>query len=448
MLVLKFGGTSLGNAERIRNVAEIVSSHNNCVVVCSAMAGVTNALEQVNLTWDQTSQSEVLALLDRIESRFEVLCRELFSDQDVITENCLGVRERFLSVRKIVTEKFNVELMGNVLSLGELVTSWIFNNYLRYSGTESSFVNALDLIHLNDQDEPVSKNIAQRIQETGSFSRPGIFITQGFICLESQGRISNLKRGGSDYTATLLGAALNASLIEIWTDIDGLHNNDPRYVEDTTPIRELSFAEAAELAYFGAKILHPSCVWPAREHNIPIQLKNTLVPEAPGTRIHAGLITNGVKAIAAKDHITVLRITSGRMFNAYGFLHKLFQVFDEFKIPVDVVTTSEVSVSVTIEDTTALAGLVLRLQSLGRVSVESNRSIICVVGNIQEHLADVIQAVKPFRTDMVSLGASSNNITLVVPHEQKSEVLNALHKLVNSNNNTVNRQESWIQLQA
>ncbi len=445
MLILKFGGTSLANAERIKNVAEIISAHNNCVVVCSAMAGVTNTLEQVNMRWEESNKTEALAILDRVGNRFEILCRELFNDQDIITENCLGVREMFSSIHQIVAEKFNEELKGNILSLGELVTTWIFNNYLRYLGKESSFVNALDFIQLNDQGEPVPANIAQKIQETGSFSQPGIYITQGFICLDPQGRVSNLKRGGSDYTATLLGAALNASLIEIWTDIDGLHNNDPRYVEDTQPVRELSFAEAAELAYFGAKILHPSCVWPAREQNIPIQLKNTLNPDARGTYIQSRLVSDGIKAIAAKDNITVLRITSGRMFNAYGFLHKLFQIFDEFKIPVDVVTTSEISVSVTIEDTTLLAGLISRLQSLGRVSVENNRSIICVVGNIQQHLVDVIQAVKPFKTEMVSLGASSNNITLVVLQEQKIEALQALHKTLK--NNTVNRQESWIQLQ-
>ncbi len=446
MLVLKFGGTSLGNAKRIRKVAEIVSTHSNCVVVCSAMAGVTNALEQVNQAWEQSDYQQATEILDLTESSFEVVIHELFLDQDIITENCLGIRKMFSEVQHIVAESYNEELKGNVLSLGELATSWIFNNYMQYSGKESSFVNALNLIHLNEQDEPVTSSIAQRIHETESFSLPGIYITQGFICMDWQGRVSNLKRGGSDYTATLLGAALHASLIEIWTDIDGLHNNDPRYVENTTPIRELSFAEAAELAYFGAKILHPSCVWPAREHNIPIQLKNTMNPDALGTHIHSGMIPQGVKAIAAKDHIAVLRITSGRMFNAYGFLHKLFQVFEEFKIPVDVVTTSEVSVSVTIDDSHAFEGLVSRLRSLGRVSVENNRSIICIVGNIQEHLADVMHAVKHFKTDMVSLGASSNNITLVVPHKQKVEALQSLHKLVN--NNIVNRQESCIQLQA
>jgi len=447
MRVLKFGGTSLGSVERIKNVAEIVSTHDNCVVVCSAMAGVTNSLDQINKLWEQENNSGALDILARIQYSFDVLCHELFYEQDVINANCREVEEMFATVRDLLQGSFSGYMTGNVLSLGELVTSGIINNYLRHTGTDSNYVNALDLIRLNEQDEPDPSDIARRTEETGSFIQPGTYVTQGFICRDYHGRVSNLKRGGSDYTATLLGAVLNASLIEIWTDIDGLHNNDPRYVEDTMPIRELSFAEAAELAYFGAKILHPSCVWPAREHNIPIQLKNTMDPDARGTRIQSRLISGGIKAIAAKDNITVLRITSGRMFNAYGFLHKLFQVFDEFKIPVDVVTTSEVSVSVTIEDTTALAGLVLRLQSLGRVSVETNRSIICVVGNIQEHLAEVIQAVKPFKTDMVSLGASSNNITLVVPHGQKVEALQALHNLVNNNNN-VNQQESWIQLQA
>ena len=446
MLVLKFGGTSLGNAERIKNVAEIVRTHKNCVVVCSAMAGVTNALEIVNSCWEQNDHSGALENLDIIQNMFDALCRELFYEQGTINENCMEAMEMFAPVRKLLESPFNIQLTGKILSLGELVTSRIINNYLLSTGTDSSYVNALKLIQLNEQEEPDLNDIAQKIEETGSFREPGIYITQGFICTDLHGNVTNLKRGGSDYTATLLGAALNASLIEIWTDIDGLHNNDPRYVENTTPIRDLSFAEASELAYFGAKILHPSCVWPAREQNIPIQLKNTLDPNASGTRIQTGFNSNGVKAIAAKDNITVLRITSGRMFNAYGFLHKLFQVFDEFKIPVDVVTTSEVSVSVTIEHTHSLAALVSRLQSLGRVSVENDRSIICVVGNIQDHLAEIMQVVKQFKTDMVSLGASSNNVTLVVPGNQKVEALQALHNLVSLH--TVNQQELWIQLQA
>lgn len=430
MRILKFGGTSLGNAQRLRNAADIVRNHTNCVVVCSAMAGVTNALEAVIISWKQGDKTRAFEQLKSIEENFAHHSFELFVSPASATRVIEDVQAMYVPVYELLGADYDPDNDGKVLALGELVTSYIFNEYLRESGTDSFLMNAMDVLHLNGQDEPDVEDIAKKILSLDFYSGSGIYVSQGFICLDGQGRVSNLKRGGSDYTATLFGAALKADAIEIWTDIDGLHNNDPRFVPNTTPVRELSFAEAAELAYFGAKILHPSCVRPAREYEIPILLKNTLEPGAAGTIIGSQLTAGGIKAISAKDNITVLRITSGRMFNAYGFLKRLFEVFDSFRLPVDVVTTSEVSVSVTIEDDMHLEALRHELSKLGRVSIEREQCIVCVVGDVMPHVSGVLEKVEPFRVNMVSLGASSNNITLVLPQENKTAALLALHALI------------------
>ncbi|TVQ90821.1 MAG: aspartate kinase [Bacteroidetes bacterium] len=446
MKILKFGGTSLGDAARIRHAAEIAGRQENCVVVCSAMAGVTNKLEEVNYHWQIGENARAADVLQLIQNRFEVQCRELFPDESHFIEILMVLRKLFQPVHKYLQKKYKGARSGEVLALGEIATSRLFHEYLNYTGISSGFVNITGIIQLNAQEEPVVKDITKRMHAMGAFREPGIYITQGFICRDSGGRITNLKRGGSDYTATLLGAALHAGSIEIWTDIDGLHNNDPRFIQDTLPIPELSYAEAAELAYFGAKILHPSCVWPARESNIPILLKNTFQPEAQGTLINSHIVPDGIRAVAAKDNITIIRVASGRMFNAYGFLKNLFAIFDRFRIPVDVVTTSEVSVSLTIEDTSRLEEVCDELRKLGRVSVESRQAIVCIVGNINPFLAEILHAVKPFHIRMVSLGASANNVTLVLPYEQKVPALMSLQNLLN--HSKITTPDPCIQLQA
>ncbi|MFN3555311.1 MAG: aspartate kinase [Bacteroidales bacterium] len=446
MRILKFGGTSLGDAARLRSVAEIVQQQQDCIVVCSAMAGVTNALVEVNTLWQHGQQHDASIRLQQIERNFEFHCRELYKNESTAVEAFSVIQVLHAPLYELLASAYSTDGAGRVLALGEQVSSYMLSRYLREAGSDVVLLNALDFMHLNAYDEPDVAHIRQRLLELDSFSNHGVYVTQGFICLDNLGQVSNLKRGGSDYSATLIGAAIQAQAIEIWTDIDGLHNNDPRFVSNTSPIRVLSFAEAAELAYFGAKILHPSCVWPARELNIPILLKNTLDPTARGTRIQSKLVSNGVKAIAAKDHITVLRITSGRMFNAYGFLRKLFEVFDDFRIPVDVVTTSEVSVSVTIEDVSRLDALVEELSNLGRVTIEKDQAIICVVGDVMHNVAEILQRVKPFDVCMVSLGASSNNVTMVLPMQSKTAALQALHPLVN-NVQTIERKNPCLQLQ-
>jgi aspartate kinase len=437
MKVLKFGGTSLGNAQRIQSVAAIVIKSEDCFVVCSAMSGVTNSLEDTALSWKSNNTQEALQKLGAIQKGFEQTCYELFDTHDHASAIISTLQRHFDKASKGFNNPYSEDGRKELLTLGENVTSELFVLCLAQMNVKATLVDALEIIHLNNQDEPDPVDIAKRIKDNSDITSKGIYVTQGFICRDITGQVTNLKRGGSDYTATLLGAALGASVIEIWTDIDGLHNNDPRIVTGTFPVRELSFAEASELAYFGAKILHPACVWPARQFNIPLLLKNTMEPEALGTTIRSGLKTGGLKAIAAKDGITIIRIISGRMFNAYGFLKKVFEIFDEFKTPVDVVTTSEVSVSITIENTSEIVPLVKELEKLGRVNIEEQQCIICVVGDVlhQGHVADIMERARPFDIQMISLGASSNNVTLVMPQKQKAEALNALNAIFTNHQN-------------
>jgi aspartate kinase len=425
MKVLKFGGTSLGSSNRIRKAAEIVRTNQDCVVVCSAMSGMTNSLLQVAGFWESGHQEQALHGLKKIRQLFDCHTRELLHDRDVFPET----RRLFSEVEALLANPYHPSLRARVPVLGEQLTSLIFQLYLNATGIPAVLLDATRLVRLDEQDEPRVEDIAYRMNAEPAYTGKGVFITQGFICSNHKGNIATLSRGGSDFTATLMGAAINADLIEIWTDIDGMHNNDPRHVAGTTPIREISYTEAAELAYFGAKILHPSCVRPAREKNIPICIKNTFDSKAPGTTIQTETPSQGIRAIAAKEGISILRITSGRMFNAYGFLAKVFEVFRNHRTPVDVVTTSEVSVSVTIEDTTNIEPLVEELEQFGRVDMETGRCIICVVGDVLQHghIAGIFQLVKDFDIRMVSLGASSNNITFVLPIEQKTSALNALH---------------------
>lgn len=431
MKVLKFGGTSLGNSDRMKNVAGIVSSNKDCIVVCSAMGGVTDSLIDITRLWADGKLQESCKKLKAIEERFYNLCSELFDDTTYAKEIAEVVKQHFDVYYEMLNNSTELENKNALLALGELVTSSIFNSYLQQTGLQSTFLNAFDFMRLNDEEEPVLHDINERLNKLDAYKGEGIFVTQGFICLDCNGQVTNLKRGGSDYTATLVGAAIDADSVEIWTDIDGLHNNDPRFVENTQPVGELSFAEAAELAYFGAKILHPSCVWPARIKKTPVFLKNTLNPDAPGTCIRSESSANCLKAVSAKDNIVIIRITSGRMVNAYGFLKKVFEVFDHHKIPVDTVTTSEVSVSMTIDNEIDISPLVKDLEKLGRVYVEKDQCIVCVVGDILQpgHVADIFHMVKLYDIKMISLGASSNNITLVLPKDQKINALKALQPI-------------------
>lgn len=432
MKVLKFGGTSLGDASRMHRVAEILSSEENCIVVCSAMSGVTNSLVDIGRLWSLGNIDRALELLHELHHHFNKTCYDLFPDFSDSTATLDMLTGHFARMESRLNLSYSKTDEYWLLAQGEIITSKLFADYLNSKGGGFKLLDAFEFMHLGADGEPSLIDIHQRILQLHGSLNKGRFITQGFICNDHNGQPCNLQRGGSDYTATLIGAAMSVSVIEIWTDIDGLKNNDPRFVSNTFSVRELSFGEAAELAYFGAKILHPSCVWPARSNNIPIYLKNTMNPTAPGTLIRRGPETKGLKAVAAKDGITMIRVRSARMLNAYGFLRRVFEIFEIWKTPIDVITTSEVAVSVTIDNPDYLDQIGTELKKLGELSIEHNQSIICIVGDVlaehQGYAARILDALKHLQVKMVSFGGSHNNMTIVLPQRDKQNALIALQQ--------------------
>lgn len=434
MKVLKFGGTSLGTPERMRAVARIIEREENCIVVCSAMAGVTDTLVNLGFLWKQKNHYEKARQLNELFYRFESTCYELACNECDLGFYQGLIRSDFAEIEKVLSGSWSAVGEKWLLAQGEFITTKIFSQYLNSAGISSRWLNAFLFMHKNAIGEPDVEKIACNISQLDEYTGAGRYLTQGYICLDHKANPDNLARGGSDYTATLIGAAVGARVIEIWTDIDGLHNNDPRFVEGTRPVRELSFGEAAELAYFGAKILHPACVWPASIRNIPVWLKNTMQPHAEGTIIRNSTPATGIRALAAKDGITIIKIRSARMLNAYGFLRRIFEIFENFKTPIDVITTSEVAVSVTIDNDEFLQEICDALSQLGEVTSQTGQSIICVVGDIlarhQGYAVSIMEALKHFQVNMVSFGGSRNNLTLVVEASQKVQALVSLQKVL------------------
>lgn len=424
MLVLKFGGTSVGSAERLKNLVGLIRREDSVVVVLSAMSGITNILEQIS---KRSSVSEALALLNNVEKKFSETALSLLinGSVEVALEN---IKTRI----SIIKDEINSEIINEklVLAQGEYLTTELFSQFLQNIGVENQLLDATTFMHLDSCNEPNEHSIQNLLGDQMQVTKK-LFITQGFIAQNSKGEIDNLKRGGSDYSASLIGEALNASAIEIWTDIDGFHNNDPRFVEETQTIEYMSFEEAAELAYFGAKILHPTCIIPAKRKEIPVCLKDTMNPRAVGTLISNNYLTPGIKAVAAKDGITTIRITSGRMLQAHGFLKNVFEVFDNNKTPIDVITTSEVAVSLTIDNTTNLDVIVKKLMEFGKVEVRSNCSIVSIVGHeiatTPNALTSIYESFKDIKTHMISFGGSNNNITFVINTVNKVQSLQALN---------------------
>lgn len=432
MKILKFGGTSVGSAERMRALAGLIGDGAPKLVVLSAMSGTTNALAEIAAALLGKEDEKAGGLIDALEQKYEKVAAELYGTEAVLARGKDLVRSRFSHLRSFTTGLAGVKEEREILAQGELLSTTLFHYYLEEIKTASVLLPALDFMRIDANGEPdmwyIETNAAR---ELARYPGEKLFITQGYICRNAAGEIDNLKRGGSDYTATILGAAVRAEEIQIWTDIDGMHNNDPRVVGKTHPIAELSFDEAAELAYFGAKILHPTCILPAQTRNIPVRLLNTMQPEARGTLITGKSAGDSIKAVAAKDGITAIKIKSGRMLLAYGFLRAVFEVFERYKTPIDMITTSEVAVSLTIDDRKNLQAIVAELKGFCSVEVDEDLTIICVVGNLgaekEGYALKIFDSLKRIPIRMISYGGSENNVSVLVKTARKQDALRALN---------------------
>lgn len=431
MIVMKFGGTSVGSSENIAKVTQIVTKNTSeKVVVLSAFSGVTNLLVTINQQYEKGENSFSNSLL-LLKNRCLEVIDPLFENLDYKNVVHDFLSERLEEIQAVLSLPFSKENQNRIVAQGEIISTNVFQFYLENKGIKSKLISALDFMWLDKNKEPNLKKIKQDLAHISN-DFDIINITQGFICNDADGKVSNLERGGSDYTASLIGAALQAEEIQIWTDIDGMHNNDPRFVENTFSLQEISFDEAAELAYFGAKILHPQSLIPAKNHNIPVLLKNTFSPEKKGTVIKNKTNNSGVTSIAAKDKITAIKIKSYRMLLAYGFLKKVFEVFETYKTPIDMITTSEVAVSLTIDNNEFLTEIIEKLEEFGSVEVDTGLSIVCVAGNFSQHQegisSQVFNALHHIPIRMISYGGSNYNISLLVKTKDKVDALNSLNK--------------------
>lgn len=433
MKVLKFGGTSVGSADRIKKVAGIVTGKGRNIVVLSAMAGTTNTLVEIVEYFYRGDEQSVISIVDRLEEKYKRCIADLYSKEASKQSALSEVRSILNLIRGFKADGFSSTEERIILAQGEMMSTAMMNIYLHEQEVNSVVVPALDYMKIDSFKEPdlqyIKDNLTPLLE---AHSDADLYITQGYICRNHLGEIDNLQRGGSDYTASLIGAVINAEEIEIWTDIDGLHNNDPRYVDNTEPIELLNFEEAAELAYFGAKILHPTCIQPAKNFNIPVRLLNTMNPEAHGTLVGTRSVVSAIKAIAAKDYITAIGIKSDRMLPAYGFLHRVFETFEAHKTVIDMIATSEVGVSIAIDNDSNLQGILADLQKIGTVSVDSDMVILCVVGDLEWHNAGyesrVTEALKDIPVRMISYGGSDSNISFLISKEDKVEALNKLNE--------------------
>lgn len=432
MLVLKFGGTSVGSAERMKEVAELINTPETKIVVLSAMSGTTNSLVEIAEYLYQKNIDAANEKINLLEKNYEKVVDELFSTETYKSKGLELIKSHFNYIKALTQDMFTLFEEKAVLAQGEMLSTALFHFYLEENKRSSVLLPALNFMRIDEEGEPNNNYIKEHLKkELQQYPENKLFITQGFICRNTYGEIDNLKRGGSDYSASLIGAAVAAEEIQIWTDIDGFHNNDPRFIENTKPLSGLSFDEAAELAYFGAKILHPSSVLPAKLANIPVRLKNTMQPDAPGTIICNETQNTGIKAIAAKDGITAIKVKSGRMLLAHGFLRKVFEIFETYKTSIDMITTSEVAVSVTIDDTKFLNEIVQDLKKFGTVEVDKDLSIICIVGDFiaesKGYALQIFGALKNIPLRMISYGGSFHNVSVLVNTSDKKEALQSLH---------------------
>jgi len=432
MKVMKFGGTSVGSPERMKSVCQLITkSGEPTLVVLSAMSGTTNSLVEISNYLYKKNPEGANEVINRLEQKYMAHADELFDTDEYKQKTREFLQSEFDYLRSFTKELFTSFEEKSIVAQGEIMSTNMVTNYLQEQGVKTVLLSALDFMRTDKNAEPdatyIKEKLAKVLAENEGFQ---IYITQGFICRNAYGEIDNLLRGGSDYTASLIGAAINAEEIQIWTDIDGMHNNDPRVVDRTEAVRQLHFEEAAELAYFGAKILHPTCVQPAKFAGIPVRLKNTMEPDAPGTIIDNTIRRGTIKAVAAKDNITAIKIKSSRMLLATGFLRKVFEIFESYQTAIDMVCTSEVGVSMSIDNTTHLTDIVDELKKYGTVTVDNDMCIICVVGDLDwsnvgfETLAT--DAMKNIPVRMISYGGSNYNISFLIKEEDKQRALQSL----------------------
>lgn len=436
MKVMKFGGTSVGSPERMKNVASLITkSGEPTFVVLSAMSGTTNSLIEIADYLYKKNPEGANEVINQLEKKYIQHVDELFLTETYKSETREFLMSEFNYLRSFTKDLFTSFEEKNIIAQGEIISTNMVVNYLREMGIKVILLNALEFMHTDKNSEPdtvyIKEKLSILLEENKGYQ---IYITQGFICRNAYGEIDNLQRGGSDYTASLIGAAIQAEEIQIWTDIDGMHNNDPRIVEKTEAVRQLNFEEAAELAYFGAKILHPTCVQPAKYAGIPVRLKNTIEPKAEGTIINNVLVRGKIKAIAAKDNITAIKIKSSRMLLATGFLRKVFEIFESYQTPIDMVATSEVGISMSIDDDSHINEIVNELKKYGTVTVDSSMCIVCVVGDLDwnnvgfETLAT--DAMKNIPVRMISYGGSNYNISFLIKESDKQRALQNLSNVL------------------
>lgn len=439
MKVMKFGGTSVGTPQRMKDVAQLVTrSGEPTFVVLSAMSGTTNSLIEISNYLYKKNPEGANEVINTLERKYMKHIDELFSTDEYKEKTRQFLLEEFNYLRSFTKDLFTSFEAKSIVAQGEIMSTNMMNNYLMETGTKAVLLNALDFMRTDKNAEPDTQYIKDKLGKILDDNKGyQIYVTQGFICRNAYGEVDNLQRGGSDYTASLVGAAINADEIQIWTDIDGMHNNDPRVVDKTEAVRQLNFEEASELAYFGAKILHPTCVQPAKYAGIPVRLKNTMDPEAEGTIIDNVLVRGKIKAVAAKDNITAIKIKSSRMLGASGFLRKVFEIFESYQTSIDMIATSEVGVSMTIDDNSHLNEIVDELKKYGTVTVDGDMCIVCVVGDLDwsnigfETLAT--DAMKDIPVRMISYGGSNYNISFLIRESDKKRALQSLSdKLFNN----------------
>lgn len=434
MKIMKFGGTSVGKPERMHQVSELITKDNERkIVVLSALSGTTNALVRIGDAIAKADRTEAKKIIDELYAHYLLFIDGLVSSPAYRSKAKATIDEHFEFLHIILKISFSEALEKDILAQGELMSTKLFDIYLQEKGIAHVWLPALEFMTIDAEGEPHLEDIRHRLTTLlGSYAETDLFVTQGYICRNARGEVDNLKRGGSDYTASLIASAINASVCEIWTDIDGMHNNDPRIVDKTFPIEELSFDEASELAYFGAKILHPTCIWPAQQTHVPVKLLNTMEPEAKGTTIHQTAKTRGAKAVAAKDGIIAINIKSSRMLLAYGFLRKVFEVFEKYKTSIDMITTSEVAISLTIDSDEHLKSIVKELEPFGTVEVEHDQTIVSIVGDhiaaTKDVLKKIFDTIHDIPIRMISYGGSLHNISFLVPNQYKVKML----QLINS----------------